>query len=96
MTQEEFNKTSFGKGDAIIYKGITYPLSEVDFEEQLFGINIFGDYNINWIRCENATFIPLSFNPLPMKSVVEIAEGSDKIMKYAHTNDYCPNNSLRY
>ncbi len=61
MTQQEFDNTSFGKGDAIEYKGEIYNIRKVDFDEQLFGlIKEGGDPDdIAWIRCENAgTLIP--------------------------------------
>lgn len=63
MTIEQFNNTRFGAGDEVIYKGETWPIIEVDFEEALFGIpnergiTVEVADQITWVRCENCTFI---------------------------------------
>lgn len=61
MTQEEFNNTSFGKGDLAKYQHGIFPIVQVDFEERLFGIimNIPGSKlgDIAWVRCESIEFI---------------------------------------
>lgn len=58
MTQSEFQKTSFGRGDKVEYRGNMYLLAAVDFEEQLIGFVSeedfdSGDYEYSWARCEN-------------------------------------------
>jgi hypothetical protein len=62
MTQEEFSKTGFGAGDMAKYQHGIFPIAQIDFEEQLFGLimNIPGSEpgDISWVRCENVEFIP--------------------------------------
>lgn len=59
MTIEEFNKTTFGNGDKVIYNGKTRDILSVDFCEALFGIedDESPDHGIDWVRCENCIFI---------------------------------------
>jgi len=60
MTQEEFNNASFTSGDKAIYQGKECPIVQIDFLEQLFGIDFFDDTeNLSWVRCENVEYIPL-------------------------------------
>jgi hypothetical protein len=58
MTREEFRNARFGNHDQVEYKGQYYNISSVDFEEDLFGIemNIPGgdEGDITWIRCESS------------------------------------------
>ena len=58
MTQEEFDKTAFGFGMLADYKGKTFAIAQVDFEERLIGIVgevevADEDDDITWKRCEN-------------------------------------------
>ena len=60
MTTAEFKKQSFANGDRVIYKEKVYPIAQIDFEEQLFGI--IGEISnspeeITWKRCDNCEFI---------------------------------------
>ena len=61
MTIQEFNETSFGKGDKAIYKNETYPIATVDFQESLIGLHgvCLGaeEDDITWVRCENVKFV---------------------------------------
>lgn len=61
MTQEEFNKTSFGNGDKVEYNKKIYLVHSVDFIEALFAIDVCNDIeNLSWVRCESVEFIPWS------------------------------------
>ena len=58
MTREEFNHHSFGSGQSFIYKGESFPLASVDFEEGLIGLDTYDDINdCKWVRCENAILV---------------------------------------
>lgn len=59
MTQEEFLQTSFGKGDQAVYKGQSYLIRSVDFEERLIGLHEFveGCDDPQWVRCESVDYI---------------------------------------
>ncbi len=61
MTIDEFNNTRFGAGDKVIYDGKEYPITSVDFEEMLIGLNMESDNLIDceWKRCENCILISL-------------------------------------
>jgi hypothetical protein len=58
MTQEEFNNTSFGKGDKVRYKGSEYDILELNFEENLIGIFYWDSDPVTWVTCESCTYIP--------------------------------------
>ena len=58
MTQEEFNNTSFRKGDKVIYQRIVYPIIEIDFEEMMFGVRFANRPETEWVTCEMCTYIP--------------------------------------
>jgi hypothetical protein len=62
MTQEEFNNTRFSAKMKAKYKdGNEYLITDVDFDEQLIGLdmNILGcnEGDVSWVRCENCTII---------------------------------------
>lgn len=61
MTIDQFNKTSFGSGDKVIYDGKEYGIIIVDFIEALIGIDekILGadEDDISWKRCENCELV---------------------------------------
>lgn len=54
MTQEEFNNIKFTFGMIAEYKGKTYYIVTVNFEEHLIGLY---DSDIIWARCENCRII---------------------------------------
>ena len=61
MTIKEFNQIGFGIGMKVEYKGNTYDIISVDFEEALIGIEEIdcgdGDKEISWKRCGNCKLI---------------------------------------
>jgi len=60
MTREEFNSTSFGKGDRFYYQRGIYDIISVSFSEGLFGIDDYDDIDsLSWVRCESGDFSPL-------------------------------------
>jgi hypothetical protein len=52
MTKEEFKNTQFNINTLIDYKGRSYPVYSVDFQEELIGLNI-EDECVKWVRYEN-------------------------------------------
>lgn len=63
MTIDQFDKTGFQYGDKAVYKGETYPIKSLDFEERLIGLLgvSFGadEDDVTWVRCESVEHIPL-------------------------------------
>lgn len=60
MTQEEFDKTSFGANMDCIYHGERCGIASVNFTERLLGLSADGDDvddDLTWVRCENVEMI---------------------------------------
>ena len=57
MTQDEFDKTAWGAGAEIIYKGQTLPVCAVDFDERLIAYPCDNASEMSWVRCENADIV---------------------------------------
>jgi hypothetical protein len=63
MSIEELNNTKFNQGDRVIYKGVTYPVVVIEFDESLIGIpfdpriKVEVADQITWVRCENCELI---------------------------------------
>ena len=58
MTLQEFITTSFGIGDAAIYKNETWLIKKIDFEEGLFSLIKEDDESSTWVRCESIVYVP--------------------------------------
>ena len=59
MTRDEFNSTSFGKGDRFYYDDEFCDIISVSFSEGLFGIDDCDDIDsLSWVRCESGDFSP--------------------------------------
>ena len=58
MTQEQFDKYSFGYGDKLLWRGGEYEVAGVDFEEDLIAIKYNPDSDdLTWVRFENVEMI---------------------------------------
>lgn len=56
MNPEQFDKAAFNNKTTLEYKGFTYRLAQVDFEERLFGLQD-KQLGIFWVRCENVEVV---------------------------------------
>ncbi len=63
MSIEEFDNAKFSGKSKVEYKGSTYDVYAVEFEEKLIAINQFNysdsdeDFELQWKRCENVKLI---------------------------------------
>jgi hypothetical protein len=62
MTLSEFSAHRWGANMQAEYKGETYEIAAVDFEEKLLGlcgvVEGADEDERTWVRCENATILP--------------------------------------
>lgn len=57
MTRKEFDKTGFYNGIKAKYKGETRLIKEVNFEEDLIGLQTDDMLETEWVRCENCEIV---------------------------------------
>lgn len=68
MTPQEFDATLFRKQDAVIYRGMEYFISGINFEQRSFLLwhkDSTSENDRIWVWCENVTYMPFkSENPV--------------------------------
>ena len=64
MTINEFNEQKWGSNIKAIYRGYTYGIAVVNFQECLVGLDD-GTEDYTWARCENIEIVPPNAQSTP-------------------------------